>query len=505
MALPKICGIETEYGIISRGMELTPMLASALLVSSYASGVEIKIGWDFLDESPHIDARGIAQGNAIFPEIESSMPNMVLTNGARYYVDHAHPEVSTPECLRPSEVVLFDRAAEEVIRNSMANASVPMGEGAELIAYKNNSDGKGNSYGCHENYLLDRNLPFEKIAQQIVSHFVTRQIFTGAGKVGVENQREGELPVAFQLSQRADFFEEFMGLETTLKRPLVNTRDEPHADNKKYRRLHVIVGDANMSEVATFLKVGTTALILAMIEDDWYPQEWQIVDPVDQYRFISHDVSLNHKVLLVNGQHVTALEFQEMLLERTDEYLASGVTDPTSGDAPLIMSKWKQVLEGLRKDPDSLTHIVDWIAKKKLVEGYASRHKLSPFDVKLKAIDLQYHDMRAEKCLANRVGLETMVSVEEVQSAMVQPPESTRAYFRGRCVAQWPRDIVAANWDSVVFDIGEPTLKRVPMTEPFKGTKEIVGELLDSVDTAAQLLDLLQEVENTHAAPDPGW
>jgi proteasome accessory factor A len=505
MALPKICGIETEYGIVSRGMELSPMLASALLVSSYSGGVSIKIGWDFFDETPHIDARGAVQGTSLFPEVESAMPNMVLTNGARYYVDHAHPEVSTPECRRPSEVLLFDRAAEEVIRDSMVHASKTMGEGSELIAYKNNSDGKGNSYGCHENYLIDRSIQFEKVAKHIVGHFITRQIFTGAGKVGVEAQREGELPVGYQLSQRSDFFEEFMGLETTLKRPLVNTRDEPHADNKKYRRLHVIVGDANMSEVATFLKVGTTALVLAMIEDGWYPNEWQITDPVDQGRFISHDTTLNHKVTMVEGQQVTALDFQEMLCDRARAYIDSGVEDPTGGDAEHVLTRWEEVLSGLRRDPQSVAHIVDWVAKKNVVDGFAERHKLSPFDLKLKAIDLQYHDMRPEKCLATRVGLETMVPVDAVLHAMTYPPESTRAYFRGRCVAKWPQEIVAANWDSVVFDIGESTLKRVPMMEPLKGTKEIIGDLLDSVDSAAELLRHLQDVENTHASPDPGW
>jgi len=505
MALPKICGIETEYGIVSRGMELSPMLASALLVSSYSGGVSIKIGWDFFDESPHIDARGAVQGTSIFPEVETAMPNMVLTNGARYYVDHAHPEVSTPECRRPMEVVLFDRAAEEVIRDSMSNASITMGADAELIAYKNNSDGKGNSYGCHENYLLDRTIQFEKVAKYIVGHFITRQIFCGAGKVGVEAAREGELPVAFQISQRSDFFEEFMGLETTLKRPLVNTRDEPHADNKKYRRLHVIVGDANMSEVATYLKVGTTALILSLIEDDWYPNEWQILDPVDQGRFISHDTALQHKVTLAEGGKITALDFQEMLWERVRAYLDSGVEDPTGGDAEDIMDRWRRVLDGLKRDPESVSHVVDWVAKKKLIDAYAARHKLTPFDVKLKAIDLQYHDMRSDKCLALRVGLDTLVDKSDVETAMTAPPESTRAYFRGRCVSKWPNEIVAANWDSVVFDIGEPTLKRVPMMEPLKGTKEIVGDLLDSVDSAADLLRHLQDVESTHPSPDPGW
>jgi proteasome accessory factor A len=505
MALPKICGIETEYGIVSRGMDMSPMLASALLVSSFSGGVPIKIGWDFFDESPHIDARGIHEGSAMFPEVESAMPNMVLSNGARYYVDHAHPEVSTPECRRPSEVVLFDRAAEEIIRNSMMHASNSMGEGKELIAYKNNSDGKGNSYGCHENYLIDRSIPFEQIAKYIVGHFITRQIFTGAGKVGVEVQRDGEMPVAYQLSQRADFFEEFMGLETTLKRPLVNTRDEPHADSRKYRRLHVIVGDANMSEVATFLKVGTTCLVLALIEDGWYPDEWQIADLVETHRAISHDPSLSYKVTLIDGQKVNALDFQDMLLERTRAYIDSGVDDPTSGDAHLILDRWEEVLNGLRDDPQSVAHMVDWVAKKNLVDGYKARHKLDPFHLALKAIDLQYHDMREAKCLALRAGLETMVSKDAVHTAIDTPPESTRAYFRGRCVAKWPQDIVAANWDSVVFDIGEDSLKRVPMMEPMKGTKDIIGDLLDSVATPKELLEHLQGVESTHPTPDPGW
>ena len=195
----------------------------------------------------------------------------MLTNGARYYVDHAHPEISTPECADAREVVVFDKAAEEIVRQSMVAAQRVLPAGAEVIVHKNNSDGKGNSYGCHENYLMDREVPFGRIVAQITPHFVTRQIFTGAGKVGCEAPGVVAEQVPFQLSQRADFFEEEVGLETTLKRPIVNTRDEPHCDSQKYRRLHVIVGDANLSEVATFLKVGTTAIVLAMIEDDVLP------------------------------------------------------------------------------------------------------------------------------------------------------------------------------------------------------------------------------------------
>ncbi len=195
--------------------------------------------------------------------------NAVLTNGARYYVDHAHPELSTPECADPRSVVVYDRAAEVILARSMTAARSLLAEGQEIVVHKNNSDGKGNSYGCHENYLMDRRVPFGRIVSRAMPHLITRQVFTGSGKVGTEASGLTDADVPYQLTQRADFFEEEVGLETTLKRPIVNTRDEPHADAQKYRRLHVICGDANCSEVATFLKVGTTALVLCMVEDDW--------------------------------------------------------------------------------------------------------------------------------------------------------------------------------------------------------------------------------------------
>ena len=206
------------------------------------------------------------------PEVETHLVNAVLTNGARFYVDHAHPELSTPECADPRSVVLFDKAGEVILQRSMVAANRTMPAGQEIVIYKNNSDRKGNSYGCHENYLMDRRVPFGRIVTHVMPHFITRQIYTGAGKVGSEAPGLGISEVPFQLTQRADFFEEEVGLETTLKRPIVNTRDEPHADAQKYRRLHVIVGDANLAEVATFLKVGSTALVLAMIEDDFLPR-----------------------------------------------------------------------------------------------------------------------------------------------------------------------------------------------------------------------------------------
>jgi Actinomycetales protein of unknown function, DUF275. len=244
------------------------MALASMLVNAYVARVNRLVGWDFEDESPGRDARGFAREGSP-PEIDTRLVNSVLTNGARYYVDHAHPEYSTPECSNPIELVCADKAGELVLAASIeaANKVFPAGEG--IAVYKNNSDGKGNSYGCHENYLMDRATPFSRIVRYVVPHFISRQVFTGAGKLGSEGPGASEEVVRYQLSQRADFFEEEVGLETTVKRPIVNTRDEPHADPRRFRRFHVIVGDANLAETATFLKVGTTALVLAMIEDDY--------------------------------------------------------------------------------------------------------------------------------------------------------------------------------------------------------------------------------------------
>ena len=212
MAIPKVCGIETEYGIIVRGGDSNPVSASSLLINAYVNATSKKVGWDFEDENPSNDARGFNLDEVFAPEIETSLVNAVLTNGARYYVDHAHPEVSIPEVTTALEAVMWDRAADEIVRRSMRHASQLLDGDAELVVYKNNSDGKGNTYGCHENYLIAREVPFGRIASQITPHFVTRQIFCGAGKVGCEQPGRDPNEIAFQLSQRADFFEEEIGL-----------------------------------------------------------------------------------------------------------------------------------------------------------------------------------------------------------------------------------------------------------------------------------------------------
>jgi len=501
VAIRKICGIETEYGIVHRGTdEPNPITASSVLINSYLSDLNRsggsalgvpQVGWDFEFESPGRDARGSAPVGSMPPEIETHLTNAVLTNGARYYVDHAHPELSTPECGDALSVVTFDRSAELILERSMLAADALLPEGQSIVVYKNNSDGKGNSYGCHENYLVDRALPFGRIVAEVTPHFITRQIFCGAGKVGSEIGFSSE-EVPFQISQRADFFEEEVGLETTLKRPIINTRDEPHADPQKYRRLHVIIGDANMSEVATFLKVGTTAIVLAMIEDDWIKADFRFASPIKALRSVSTDLSMSAALPLASGGSITALEVQMHLLERAIDWTGHHGFDLVGFKAgPEILRRWSETLLAIEAESASLTSTVDWIAKYRLIDGYRERHGLAWGDARLHALDLQYHDLRPEKSLARRVGLETICSKTDIEMGISNPPEDTRAYFRGACLAKFGSDIVSANWDSLVFDVGGDSLRRVAMMEPSRGTAAHVASVIESSQTAAELLDRL--------------
>ena len=490
MAIRKVCGIETEYGILVRGGESNPVAASSVLINAYVN--ERRIDWDFENETPGVDARGFSYEDALAPEVESHLVNAVLTNGARYYVDHAHPEISTPECSDALQALVFDRAAEEIVRRSMALAAPLLPVGAELLIHKNNSDGKGNSYGCHENFLVARETPFGRLVSQITPHFVTRQIFCGSGKVGSEAPGHASDDVDFQISQRADFFEEEVGLETTLKRPIVNTRDEPHCDPQKYRRLHVIVGDANMSEGATLLKLGTTSIVLAMIEDGCFGDDLALAHPVPAIRQVSHDPTLTRTVLMQDGRRLTALDVQWSIFERAVGYLERFGDDCVgAAAATLVMSLWEEVLSGLGGDRSSVADLVDWVAKERLIDAYSARHSVPRGDSRLRAIDLQYHDMRPGKCLADKVGLRRFTSVEEVARAVDHPPETTRAYFRGECLRRWPNDVVAANWDSMVFDVGRDPLRRVPMMEPLRGTRSHVGALLDASTSIGDLIERL--------------
>src|SRR5437588_3045494 len=494
MAIRKVCVIETEYGIVLRGVnESNPVTASSLLINAYVSQLHRKVDWDFEDESPGRDARGFAREGAMAPEVETHLVNAVLTNGARYYVDHAHPEFSTPECATALECVCWDKAGERILARSMQAAAAVLPPGHDVVVYKNNSDRKGNSYGCHENYLMDRAVPFSRIVQHVMPHFVSRQIYTGAGKVGSE-VLTGDAQIPFQVTQRADFFEEEVGLETTLKRPIVNTRDEPHADAQKYRRLHVIVGDANMAEVATYLKVGVTAIVLAMIEDDYFGDvDLTLAAPVQALRKVSYDMSLSAPLELADGRSMTALDVQWELLDLAKKYAEDrgleAVDDEVGRD---VLDRWEATLSALEVDPMALVRQLDWVAKYQLLDAYRSRHGLEWDDSKLAAMDLQYHDVRPDKSLFARLDTEHIVDSAAIDAAITEPPKDTRAYFRGKCLQRWATSIAAANWDSLVFDLGSDPLRRVPMMEPLRGTAAHVDTLLEGCSTPAELLAALE-------------
>ncbi|HEX2050736.1 MAG TPA: depupylase/deamidase Dop [Actinomycetota bacterium] len=491
MAIPKICGIETEYGISVRDAgEFNPILTSSLLINAYAQPAFKRVKWDYEEESPLRDARGFERPAAeMQADDDSGLVNVILPNGARYYVDHAHPEYSSPECSNARDAVVWDKAGERILEDSIeaAHALVPGGE--RVFIYKNNSDGKGNSYGCHENYLVDRRTPFPMLVRHLIPFFVTRQVYTGAGKVGSENNAQR---VDFQLSQRADFFEVEVGLETTFKRPIVNTRDEPHADPDRYRRLHVIVGDANLAELSTYLKVGTTALVLQMIEDDFIGDDFSLQEPVRAIRTVSHDPRCRATVELLDGRRLTAIELQWEFFRLARKYAQENDLDDVSLD---VLDRWEEVLDDLERDPSSLADRLDWAAKLALMEAYRARDGLAWDDPKLKLIDLQYHDVRRSKSLYWKLvhsgKMRRVVSDDEVAWAVDHPPEDTRAYFRGECLRRFSPRIVAASWDALIFDSGDDVLRKVPTLEPMRGTKDRVGPLLaDSADVAALIRNL---------------
>jgi proteasome accessory factor A len=499
MAVPKVCGIETEYGVhATGGVDSNPTAASSLLINAYVAELAGRVDWDFEDESPGRDARGFVRDGGLAPEVETNLVNTVLTNGARYYVDHAHLEYSTPECSTPLELVAHDRAGERVLVASMLAAQRALPPGEAVVVYKNNSDGKGNTYGCHENYLVERAVPFARIIRDLTAHLVTRQIYTGAGKVGCE--MPGHRPAAFELSQRADFFEAEVGLETTLKRPIINTRDEPHANAERYRRLHVITGDANLAEVATFLKAGVTAIVLLLIEDDVLDGgELVLAHPVEAMHAVSHDLSLAAPLELASGERMTAIEMQWRLHDLARKYneVRGLAALGEGGVGDLVLDRWESVLVALESNPSTLCRTLDWAAKLDLIDAYCVRHDCDLADHRVRALDLQYHDLRPARSLYQRLGLEKLVSEEAVATAVTDPPRTTRAYFRGECLKRYPGAIVAANWDSVVFDLGGGPLRRVPMMEPLRGSAAHVATLLDRCSSAAELVGRLGAEEGT--------
>jgi proteasome accessory factor A len=501
MSVRRVMGTETEYGISVPGQPgANAMVTSSQVVNAYQAATSARTRrarWDFEEENPLRDARGFdltreAADSSQLTDEDLGLANVILTNGARLYVDHAHPEYSTPECTNPRAAVIWDKAGERVMAEAALKAATVPGA-APIQLYKNNTDNKGASYGCHENYLMRRATPFADIVRNLTPFFVSRQVVCGAGRVGqgADGRNEG-----FQISQRADFFEVEVGLETTLKRPIINTRDEPHADPEKYRRLHVIIGDANMSEVSTYLKLGTTALVLAMIEERFLDGDLALETPVAELRAISHDPSCQHLVTLRDGRRMTAVELQMEYLDRARKYTEDRYGADVDEMTADVLNRWESVLTRLAEDPMLTSRELDWVAKLELLEGYRTRDRLGWGHPRLQLVDLQYSDVRPERGLYNRLAargrMVRIVSDDEVTRAIEDPPEDTRAYFRGRCLQKYPDAVAAASWDSVIFDIpGHDSLQRVPTLEPLRGTRAHVGELIDRCRTATDLVAAL--------------
>jgi proteasome accessory factor A len=490
MAIPTVMGTEIEFGImVKNDPDFDPISSCVLIVNAYREDPDGQILWDYDQENPLADARGFqVEGEKYTPNQQENIArNKTLINGARYYVDHAHPEYSSPEVTNARDLVIHEKAGERIIEISRREANGLLPEGAQMLIYKNNSDRKGNSYGCHENYLMDRRTSFKKVVEPLLPFFSTRQIWCGAGKVGSESRNH---PCDYQLSQRADFFETEVALDTMVKRPIVNTRDEPHADREKYRRLHVIVGDSNMSEFTIYLRNGVTALILSMIEDGAISKDLALRDPVRSIREVSHDLSLGNELTMDDGSARTALQIQEDFLEMALAYTSSRSLDPVQKD---VLQKWQDVIEALGRDPMELDGKIDWVIKKRLIERYMSRKDLDWSHPQVQMLDLQYHDSRPDKglyYLLERQGkVERIVSDEEIQHAVYNPPRDTRAFFRGECLRRYPSEVFGVNWDSISFGLEDESIKRIMMAEPLKGTSEFVEELLERSETAAALLE----------------
>jgi Pup amidohydrolase len=467
--------------------EIHPVVASALVVDAYRAERGHDVAWDYTDEQPDRDARH-TPARAPRRELvldDFGMTNTVLTNGARLYVDHAHPEYATPECSNARDLVVWDVAGERILEEAGRRVQAALPEGATIHLHKNNTDGKGAAYGTHENYLVPRKVPFGLMTRHLLPMFVSRIALVGAGRIGAE-QDSG---LAFQVSQRADFFEVEVGLETTVKRPLMNTRDEPHADPERFRRLHVINGDANLCEVAGLVKVGAMLLVLDAVARDALGEPLELVDPVRSFRAVSHDIDLKERVELRDGRHLSALDLQEHYLERC---LAMVERDGHRGSSELVLDWWGRLLAAARRDIAELDGLVDWVTKLRLLEAFRDRHGLDMRHERVRMVDLQYHDVRRDKGLYHRLvaagRVERVISEEEVAVAIEHPPHDTRAWFRGECIRRFPDAIVAAGWDSLVLDTGGEALARLPMDDPALGTRALTEDALRQAEDVTDLL-----------------
>jgi Pup amidohydrolase len=476
--MKRVFGLETEYGITLNGAENVDVVAESIeLVRRYTEhGALMK--WDYELEDPHLDARGFRAKRLLqdtdesaYYEIDKNRPlsfeeiksDLVLSNGARFYNDHAHPEYSTPECTTLHQIVAQDKAGERILGECARRRNQKLDTGHEVRLYKNNTDFVGHSYGCHDNYLMRRDIPWDRIVSGVLPFLITRQIFAGAGKMGIEAEGAATQPGVYQISQRADFFSVLVSIDTMNRRPLVNTRDEPHANANRYRRFHVIMGDSNMSGWATAMKIGTTSLVLDLIERGEAPQ-LEIAQPLEANKSISRDQTYDWIIELKDGRKISAIDVQRIYLRAAAEIDDPGQDD----DRQWILEQWENILNDLERDPMATRDRVDWAAKKFLLNALQEEEKLSWNDPWLQSIDLEYHNVDFDRGLyyelARQGSIRRIVSEDEIKTAIFTPPETTRAFFRGRAVARFNDEITSIQWDEMVFANGSQS-RRIALPE----------------------------------------
>lgn len=504
--MKRVFGLETEYGITVHGAESVDVVAESIeLVRHYTDhGAHMK--WDYELEDPHLDARGFRAKELLqdtdesaYYEIDKERPlsfeeiksDLVLSNGARFYNDHAHPEYSTPECTTVWQLVAQDKAGERVLDECARRRNQKLEEGQEIGLYKNNTDFVGHSYGCHDNYLMSRDIAWDRLVSGVLPFLITRQIFAGAGKMGIETESSAGQSGVFQISQRADFFSVLVSIDTMNRRPLVNTRDEPHADTNRYRRFHVIIGDSNMSEWATAMKIGTTSLVLGLIERGEVPQ-LEIAQPVDANKSISRDQSYDWIIELSDGRKISAIEVQRIYLKAALKQ-ANGWPE----EQQWILREWETILNDLERDALSTHDRVDWAAKKMLLNALQEEEKLSWSDPWLQAIDLEYHNVDLERGLyyelVRQGSMRRIVTEDDIRLAIFNPPETTRAFFRGRAVARFTEQIESIQWDEIVFSNNAQS-HRVSLPEAAGSAR--LEALNDAARNGKNFDDFMEEIQD---------
>ena len=405
--------------------------------------------------------------------------NVFLENGARLYLDvGSHPEYATPECDTVLDLIAHDKAGERILEALLAAAEIRLHEegiSGDVYLFKNNTDSAGNSYGCHENYLVARQGEFTRIADVLIPFFVTRQIYCGAGKV-----LHGPRGAQYCLSQRAEHIWEGVSSATTRSRPIINTRDEPHADAERFRRLHVIVGDSNMSEFTTLLKVGVTDLVVRMVEENTVMRDLTLENPIRAIREISHDVTCKRRVRLATGRELSAIDIQAEYFDRATRFVERRGADAASAS---VLREWGEALETLRAgQPERLAAKVDWVAKLQLIEGYRARHNVPLSHPRVALMDLAYHDVNRARglyyVLERRGRMEKVVPEKQVQRAMREPPQTTRARLRGEFIrhAKQRRRDYTVDW--VHLKLNDQAQRTVLCKDPFKAVDERVEQLI---------------------------